>query len=146
MVGYISVHSCTIHLSVILSIYRFYYFKANKFHPFFANLTIPNIIIPADPSSTPAERTANGRAKLPDPMLALAKLKKVAITLTRQQLQRGSIILTWSHLVVLEDLEKVQQILVGELHFELKVGLQVCSLLTCFSDQCALVQEIFNIF
>ena len=35
--------------------------------------------------------------------------------------------------MVLEDLEKVYQILVGELHFELKVGLQVCSLLTCFS-------------
>ena len=78
-------HSCCVHLSVavILSTHQFYYLKVDKPHPFITNLTIPKMIIPADPSSTPAERTANGRAKLPDPMLALAKLKKVAITLNR---------------------------------------------------------------
>jgi hypothetical protein len=41
----------------------------------------PNNIIPRDPITTPAEYIANGRAKLPEPTLALAKLKNVATTL-----------------------------------------------------------------
>jgi hypothetical protein len=44
-------------------------------------LMTPNNIIPRDPITTPAEYIANGRAKLPEPTLALAKLKNVATTL-----------------------------------------------------------------
>ena len=39
--------------------------------------------IPADPTTTPADNTAMGNAKLPEPILDLAKLKKVATTLKR---------------------------------------------------------------
>ena len=45
------------------------------------HLTAPNMIIPTDPGITPADNIANGSPKLPEPILALAKLKKVPITL-----------------------------------------------------------------
>ena len=44
-------------------------------------LTMPRRIIPAEPNSTPHWRMPHGRAKLPEPTLALAKLKKVATSL-----------------------------------------------------------------
>lgn len=44
---------------------------------------MPSKTIPAEPTIMPATDIAYGRAKLPDPMLALAKLKNVAITLAR---------------------------------------------------------------
>lgn len=46
------------------------------------HLTMPSKTIPAEPTIMPATDIAYGRAKLPDPMLALAKLKNVAITLS----------------------------------------------------------------
>lgn len=51
----------------------------------------PRSIIPIDPIITPADRTANGRAKLPEPILAFAKLKKVATTLTNKSVVRNTI-------------------------------------------------------
>ena len=45
------------------------------------HLAIPRRIIPAEPTSKPAFIMPHGSAKLPDPILAFAKLKKVAILL-----------------------------------------------------------------
>ena len=44
-------------------------------------LAMASSIIPLVPISTPAWRIPQGRAKLPDPILALTKLKKVANSL-----------------------------------------------------------------
>lgn len=51
-------------------------------------LTTPRMIMPEDPIRTPADKMAEGSAKLPEPMLALAKLKKVATTLKEQHAER----------------------------------------------------------
>jgi len=44
-------------------------------------LTILSRIMPAAPTITPAFRIPHGRAKLPEPILAFTKLKKVATSL-----------------------------------------------------------------
>ena len=44
---------------------------------------MPSSTIPNDPTTTPACRMPHGRAKEPEPILAFAKLKKVAISLWR---------------------------------------------------------------
>lgn len=51
---------------------------------FFLYPAIPRRAIPNDPASTPACIMPQGRAKLPDPTLDLAKLKKVAILLQKR--------------------------------------------------------------
>ncbi len=47
--------------------------------------------IPADPTTTPADNTAMGNAKLPEPILDLAKLKKVATTLQQSGIVRETV-------------------------------------------------------
>lgn len=44
-------------------------------------LAMPSRATPAAPTNTPAFMMPQGRAKLPEPMLALAKLKNVATSL-----------------------------------------------------------------
>ena len=46
-----------------------------------SDLAIPSSIIPKPPATTPACKIPQGSGNDPDPMLALTKLKKVAISL-----------------------------------------------------------------
>ena len=59
----------------------------------------PSSTIPVDPIRTPAASTAKGRAKLPDPILAFAKLKKVATTLHKgdKAIKQREVQWAWSH-------------------------------------------------
>lgn len=50
-------------------------------HKYPAYLAIASRAIPVEPTRTPACNMAQGRAKLPDPILDLTKLKNVAILL-----------------------------------------------------------------
>ena len=54
-----------------------------------AHLARPRRIIPSPPTRTPACKMPQGRANDPDPILALAKLKNVAISLVEKGGGRG---------------------------------------------------------
>lgn len=58
---------------------------------------MPSSIIPKPPTTTPACKIPHGSANDPDPMLALAKLKKVAISLQNRE-REGEEWLSWRYL------------------------------------------------
>ena len=64
--------------------------KGAIYHLLCTHLATPRRAIPKEPTSTPACIMPQGRAKLPDPTLDLAKLKKVAILLQKRCMQHGN--------------------------------------------------------